>query len=407
VEYGVAGHMWSFYGVTDLTLENLVFANNENAIFDEGYYQGGQAASAPGDYGANTLTALYLLNTNGTTLKNCAFRDLATNGVQFHGGTYNATVDSCRFLRIASTALEMGRHNGVYHAQTNCNDNIEIANNYLYDIAWMTRGSVALYIGVGRWVEVHHNTIKNTSYSAMSVGWSWGYASWSFGANWHLYQVDIHHNYYSGFMSDQADGGGIYTLGGNVTIDYHEHFNYLHDNFAYVDEVAWDGKGILMPYYHDEGSSNWHTYSNVELVLPDRTIYVPMYMQNIGGESTNILVESCDFIMAIKPYEKYANGEDLTDEETEYLLFGQDSGNPRLDDSDYKYYSRVDADRCLEQYNNYIYDNPYDALEWASWIVDIINATGSEFAKPDAEEILVDAQTYFDEYWEEQELAHR
>jgi hypothetical protein len=61
----------------------------------------------------------------------------------------------------------------------------------------------------------------------------------------------------------------------------------------------------------------------------------------------------------------------------------------------------------LEQYNNYIYDNPYDALEWASWIVDIINATGSEFAKPDAEEILVDAQTYFDEYWEEQELAHR
>ena len=48
-----------------------------------------------------------------------------------------------------------------------------------------------------------------------------------------------------------------------------------------------------------------------------------------------------------------------------------------------------------------------NGYELKGWIVDTINGTGSEFAKPDAEEILVDAQTYFDEYWEAQELAHR
>ena len=110
--------------------------------------------------------------------------------------------------------------------------------------------------------------------------------------------------------------------------------------------------------------------------------------------------------MAVKPYEKYVNGEELTDEEAEYLLFGQDTGNPRQDGSDYKYYSRVDSARCLEQYNNFIYDNPYDALEWASWILDIIDSTGSEFAKPNAEEILTDAQPYFDAYWEAQAEAN-
>jgi hypothetical protein len=264
----------------------------------------------------------------------------------------------------------------------------------------MTRGSVALYIGVGRYVEVHHNTIRNTSYSAMSVGWSWGYASWNFGTNWHLYQVDIHHNYYSGFMSDQADGGGIYTLGGNVTIDYHEHFNYLHDNFAYVDEVAWDGKGILMPYYHDESSSNWHTYANVELILPTRKVLSPIYVQNIKqSQIYNVLVESCDIIWAIKPYEMYERGEEFDDEKLEYTIFGEATNFPRNDDSGYKYYSRVLREKYNDQYNNFVYDNPSDALEWASWILDVVDSTGSTFEKPDAVEIFTHAQTYFDEYW--------
>ena len=403
VEYGVAGHLWSFYDVMDLTLENLVFANNENAIFDKGYYQGGQDSSAPGDYGANTLTALYLNNTRGTTLYNCTFRDLATNAVLLHGGTYNARVDSCRFYGIGSTALEIGKHSSEWNDASNANVNVEVVNSDMLDIAWLTRGSVALYISVGKYVEIHQNTIRNTSYSAMSVGWSWGYASWKFGENWRLYQVDIHHNYFSGFMSDQADGGGIYTLGGNVEIDYHDHFNFLHDNFVYVDEVAWDGKGILMPYYHDESSSNWHTYSNVELILPTKKVLAPIYVQNIKqSQIYNVLVESCDLIWAIKPYEMYAAGEEFDDEKLEYTIFGEATNFPRQDSDDYKYYSRVLREKFNDQYNNYIYDNPSDILDWAGWVIDIIDSTGCEYSKPDAEEILTDAQPYFDAYWAEQ-----
>jgi hypothetical protein len=141
------------------------------------------------------------------------------------------------------------------------------------------------------------------------------------------------------------------------------------------------------------------------LVLPERTVYMPIYLQNIGGESTNILVEGCDFIVELKPYEKYANGEELTKEETEYLLFGDDTGAVRRDDSPYEYYSRVDGARYLEQHDNSIYDNPTDALEWAGWIYEVISATGSDLAKPDAEEILTDAQTHFDTYWEAQANA--
>ena len=129
---------------------------------------------------------------------------------------------------------------------------------------------------------------------------------------------------------------------------------------------------------------------------------MPIYLQNIGGESTNILVEGCDFIVALKPYEKYANGEELTALEVEYLLFGEDTGAPRRDDSPYEYYSRVDSVRYLEQNNNNLYDNPIDALEWAGWIYETIDATGSTLAKPNAEEILLDAQTHFDAYWEAQ-----
>jgi hypothetical protein len=123
-------------------------------------------------------------------------------------------------------------------------------------------------------------------------------------------------------------------------------------------------------------------------------------VQNIKqSQIYNVLVESCDIIWAIKPYEMYANGEEFDDEKLEYTIFGEATNFPRNDDSGYKYYSRVLREKYNDQYNNFVYDNPSDALEWASWILDVVDSTGSTFEKPDAVEIFTHAQTYFDEYW--------
>ena len=98
----------------------------------------------------------------------------------------------------------------------------------------------------------------------------------------------------------------------------------------------------------------------------------------------------------------YAAGEEFDDEKLEYTIFGEATNFPREDSSDYKYYSRVLREKFNDQYNNYIYDNPSDILEWASWVIDVIDSTGCEYSKPNAEEILTDAQPYFDAYWAEQ-----
>lgn len=403
-EYSVTGHLLSFEGISRITFENLVFTGNDDTAFDDGAYIGNQATTSRGDFGSDTLSALYFANARNVTVKNCLFHDLSTTALQFSGGTENVKVDSCRFEKIGSSALFFGAQNGIWNEKTNANRNIEICNNYLEDIAWHTRGSVGIFVNVADGLEIRSNTILQTSYSAISVGWRWETADWAFGENIHLKNVDIHHNYFAGFMTDQSDGGAVYTLGGNVAPEYHEQFNELHDNFAYFDENTWDGKGIVMPYYHDGASSNWYTYYNVVLLTPGRSVYAPIYLQNVTGQLVhNILVRDNDIIGHLKPKEMYLAGEEWDPLALEYVLFGEDTGSPRPDAAEvgYQYYSRVSEERYNRQYNNMLHDDPVALLEEGSYVLDVINAAGSSFCRPDAEALLAALQPLYDAWWAE------
>lgn len=401
LEYATGGHMLSFKGVADLTLENLVITGNDNADFGKDIYLGTQAATAPGALGKNTLSAVLLENTTGVTVEECIFRDLATTAVHFYGATRNATVDTCRFLRIGSSAIIFGKHNGNWNQYSNKNENIEIYNNLLEDIATLTRGSVGILVNVADGLEIHGNTIKGTSYTAISVGWRWAAADWQYGKKIQLQNVSIHHNYISGFMTDQQDGGAIYTLGGNVEASYHAHFNAVHHNVIYYDAASWDGKGIAMPLYHDGSSSNWHTYGNVILMDPGREVYVTIYLQNIISERVhNVLVEDNHILAPLNPLENHYTGKTPKGLELEYLLFGKDGNCPRPDAPEvgYSHYSRVSRERFNEQRNNTLYDLPEEMLAMPALLAQINNA-GSTLAPTDAEGILEELIAPYEDFW--------
>jgi hypothetical protein len=67
-----------------------------------------------------------------------------------------------------------------------------------------------------------------------------------------------------------SDGGGIYTLGGNVKISHSAVMNTMHDNYVIEDEDTCPEDGFFASLYHDGASSNWHTYNNVVIHNPDR-----------------------------------------------------------------------------------------------------------------------------------------
>ena len=409
-EYPTGNHMLSFLDVDFITLDHMVFTGNNNDAFDTGAYLGGQATTAHGAFGSDTMSAVYFSNTSSVTVKNCLFHDLATTGLQFNDITKLPTVDTNRFYNIGCTAISFGSHSGTWDETRHCNIGIKVLNNHLDNIAWLTRGSTALYISVSRDTEVAYNTIMNTSYTGVSIGWRWSPADWAYGTYTQTEGARLHHNYFRDVMTDQSDGGGIYTLGGNAANDYHEYFNFMYENYFWFTEKCWDGQGMVMPYYHDGASSNWRTYSNVLILNPYRKVHTSIYVQNIIEQYThNIHVEYNEIVAAYKDWETFDGGWDLDPIDQEYAIFGEDGNHPIPDyeQPNYgfrKYYSRIDFDRDLSQSDNYNYDHPLD-IE-GTYVVEMIEATGSEFFKPDAYEMFETMAPIYDDWYTDLEEAY-
>ena len=191
-------------------------------------------------------------------------KNVAGDGVQMRGANEGVDIDSCRFYHIGATAIRMG--NGNAYTQADHLLDSRITNNLIDDAAWFFRQNCALYVSVAKDVSVSNNTIRNCSYSAISIGWRWS-STTSNPENGYcnLYNVEVSYNFIERFMTDMSDGGGIYTLGGNANNeDYRDrYFNFLHHNRVIVDANTGAGKGRFMPLYHDGASSNWHSHTNV------------------------------------------------------------------------------------------------------------------------------------------------
>ena len=394
ISVGQTGHMLSFLSSRGVTLEDITFRSNDNPFLIEHFFADGQAKTSDSAYGSECLAALFFRHAEGTVLRRCAFRELGTTAVKFCGVTRDLDILDCDFKNLACSAMDIGYRSG-WDPGVSTNENIRILGNTVDNVAVTTRGSDALIVTAAKEVEIAHNSFRNTSYTCISVGWRWSPGDWKFGEAWHLYHADIHHNYFRDFMTDQSDGGPIYTLGGNAENGYHEYFNAMHDNFAFYTKKCWNLEGMIMPYYHDGGSSNWHTYRNVQIQYPERPVHASIYLQNIPEQyAHNILVEENETVAALKTPEMIKSRRPITEFEKEMLLFGGDWSRPPVDGV---LPTRVDRGRDLYQKNNPLVDEPVQMSESARRIAALAGAPG---AMADVEAILREMQPIYEAYYE-------
>ena len=394
ISIGETGHMLSFLGAEGVTVEDITFRCNDNPFLIENFFADGQAKTSDSEYGSECLAALFFRDAKNTAIRRCAFLEMGTSAVKFCGVTKGLDILDSTFRNLACSAMDIGYRSG-WNPGVSTNENIRVLGNTVDNVAVTTRGSDALIVTAAKEVEIAHNTFRNTSYTCISVGWRWTPGDWKFGDNWHLYHADIHHNYFLDFMTDQSDGGPIYTLGGNAENGYHEYFNYMHDNFAFYTKKCWNREGMIMPYYHDGGSSNWHTYRNVQIQYPERPVHASIYLQNIPEQyAHNILVEDNETVAPLKTAEMIKSGRAITEPEKEMLLFGGDWSRPAVDGL---LPSRVDRGRDLYQKNNPLVDEPIAMSPEARRIASLAGAPG---AMPDVEAIIKEMQPIYEAYYE-------
>lgn len=216
---------------------------------------------------AHQITAaIYGSNTNNITIKNCNFSEINSNGVFFTNIVNNLTIENCSFKNIGMSAIIVGKAEStpttagwLRTAVRNCN----IINNKIENTASLYYAYCAITVTKADGLKILHNTITDTSYTAISVGfgWNWSNQNYNYLECFNVNRAEIAYNYITNFMTKLKDGAAIYVLGANCKKEYTNYFNYMHDNYAVNRNPRKDA--TIYIYYLDGTASNWEVYNNV------------------------------------------------------------------------------------------------------------------------------------------------
>lgn len=186
--------------------------------------------------------AAEITKSKGINFINCDFLNIGNCAIRFHREVSDSVVSGCTFREIGSNVVFIDGWNTEDEALKT--KNIRVYDNLIEGYGRNFPSGIGVLITHGSGCEIDHNEIHDGYYTAISLGWMWGYSysasDYNRITNNHIYDIG------QGWLSDM---GGIYTLG----IQAHTVLsgNKIHNVAADPNEGGYGGWGI----YLDEGSS--------------------------------------------------------------------------------------------------------------------------------------------------------
>jgi hypothetical protein len=225
--------------VDDIRFEELQFKYADYVLEPEGHCDWQAAVTIP--------AAIQAVGARRCSLDRCEVSHVDNYGIWFRSGCSDNKVTQCELTDIGAGGVRLGEggNPATENAQTKRNT---VSNDFIHDIGIIFKGAIGIWVGQSSDNVLSHNEICDTNYSAISVGWTWGYGPTT--AHNNIIEYNHLHHLCRGVMSDM---GAIYTLGtspGTV-----ERNNLIHDVWCYT----YGGGGI----YPDEGSSDILIENNI------------------------------------------------------------------------------------------------------------------------------------------------
>ena len=278
VSYPLSERVFHLENARNVSFRNLAIREvTVNYITRYGYVtgQGGYIKikdPATGErFGFLPYGAIYGENVDNILVEGCRITNVGDDCVNFRGGVSRVTVTGCFFKNVGGSAVRFGQNTPEY-SDTVYNRDIRITENYIENTGTSFPSNTGILIASVLRLELSHNTILRSNYSAISVGWSWANRADADPAEVdtdlfvNVKYANISHNYIEDFMVGMKDGGAIYVLGGNATQGYAPYLNSMNNNYVVVKSNVARGEGAWTVFYHDSGASHWDDYDNVLIV---------------------------------------------------------------------------------------------------------------------------------------------
>ncbi len=226
--------------VREVTLRGLTFAGTECGFPSPGRIDPQAASQTPG-----ALRARYAV---GCRVEDCLFDGLGGYGLEMGRGCQDWRVVGNEFRDLGAGGIRIGEPGDREPDPAAACHSHHFTDNHLHRLGRILAPAVGVLVFQSGTNRIAHNHIHDLYYTAISVGWTWGYQASPCRGN--VIEFNHVHDIGQGLLSDM---GGIYLLGpqpGTVVRN-----NVFHD----IRSRQYGGWGL----YTDEGSTGILLENNV------------------------------------------------------------------------------------------------------------------------------------------------